>query len=133
MAETKITAILLDDSLIDREIGKLACAMAEIPCTTYSNAKDFLKHWEEHYGAILDYSMADKNGVDVAKLVLAKAPDYPIIFRSNYPQGSKAHNDMIKLGHVMSKDMTHTAIDLLKEFKEQMHKYYALKHIEKKN
>lgn len=122
MVQLKIIKLaILDDAQIDREIAKLACAMIGIICTTFSNERDFMANYQNYDGAILDYSMPNKNGVEVAELIREKSPTYPILFRSNYPEGSKAHLSMLKFGDVISKDLKEGVLYLLKKFAINAH------------
>lgn len=120
MAGTKVKLINLDDEAIDREIAKIMCGMIGVECHATGSTNELLDTFQEYDGLILDFYLYGKDGLEIAEIIRSKIDTYPIIFRSNFPLGSPQHKSMVVYGPVIEKNMSHLALEELKEFVDQI-------------
>jgi CheY-like chemotaxis protein len=111
-----VKLINLDDQSIDQEIAKLICSMLHIECYSTASISEFLSKYRDYDGAILDYSMPEKDGSEIAEIIRSNISTYPIIFRSNYSSGSKQYERMIKYGNIIHKILSTGALQEFADF-----------------
>lgn len=116
MVRNQIRLLVLDDQIIDREITKLACGMIYVHCDSTGDIDYFIENFEKYDGAILDYSMPEKNGAEIAEIMRKKDPAYPLIFRSNWPEGSRQYHAMQSFGPIIKKDTQAKTLEILQDF-----------------
>lgn len=116
MARPKVRLISLDDSEIDRHIMRVVCGMLNVECVAFSSQDEFLANFKYFDGAILDYGMPGKTGVEIAAIIKAELPCYPIVFRSNYHSDSSQYREMLEYGKVLCKDDIDSTMNFLQAF-----------------
>ena len=123
MAGDKVKLINLDDELIDREISKIMCGMIGVECYGTGSIQEFIDTMNEYDGVILDYcfpTLPDIDGLKIAKIIRSKISTYPIIFRSNFVDGSLPYESMLVYGPVIEKAMSHLALTDLLSFVDEI-------------
>jgi len=96
---SKPVILVIDDNvdIMESLTNVLESYYQLITCSNYEEAKRFLR--PEIKVVLLDIKMADKDGIDVYKLLKADCKDLRIIFHSAYPGDSEKASEIEHLDH----------------------------------